>query len=237
MYVIRTLSVFIVAGCAATAERPEIGVFMGYPVAAPFDVQNLPYFNNSFDCGPDHPGQLCGTFESAGRRPMLGVSVFVPLTGRIAFRISALYQRISLGTEFVTPYALPGAVSTYTIESVANRWELPLSARWRFTKHFNAGVGGTVSTLTGAETLDTAVYLAAGGGYGTTVYRPQASSFRSAPGSGLSPRKLNTPAGLPGTTAWYGHSIGSQPGSHFVSDPFAATALLPIPADSEASMV
>jgi len=171
MYVIRTLSVFIVAGCAATAERPEIGVFMGYPVAAPFDVQNLPYFNNSFDCGPDHPGQLCGTFESAGRRPMLGVSVFVPLTGRIAFRISALYQRISLGTEFVTPYALPGAVSTYTIESVANRWELPLSARWRFTKHFNAGVGGTVSTLTGAETLDTAVYLAAGGGYGTTVYR------------------------------------------------------------------
>lgn len=171
---IRTLSIFIAAVCAAAAQRPEIGVFVGYPANAPFEVQNLPYFNNSFSCGSDHPGQLCGEFGSAGRRPMLGLSVLIPVTGRIALRVSPLYERVSLGMESVEPWALPGVFSFDAFESTANRWELPLSARWRFAKHFNAGIGATVSTETGAETRDTAVYPEGlgtpGGGYRTIVF-------------------------------------------------------------------
>lgn len=124
-----------------------------YPITAPLTLRNIPYFNNSFDCGVNHPGQACGVFQSAGRRPMLGVSVFVPLTRRIALRASPLYQRVSWSDYAVL--ALPSALDTETFVTRANRWEVPVSARWRFTKHINAGVGGTLSTLTGGGVLAT----------------------------------------------------------------------------------
>jgi len=149
----------------------------------------MPYFNNSYDCGPGHPGQACGSFESAGRRPLLGLSVFIPLTGRLALRVSPLYQRISMGTENVTPFAPPGGVGIDTFVTAANRWELPLSVRWRFTNHINVGLGGTVSTLTGDGTQETSITPAPalGGGYGTsyttTVYHYDILSHRTIGGA------------------------------------------------------
>src|ERR1700722_20801409 len=98
------LAVFAIASYSAAAERPEIGVLVGYPITPTFIVQDMPYFNNSYSCGTGYPAQMCGLFESAGRRPLLGISVFVPLTSRIALRASPLYQRIDMSSESVTPF-------------------------------------------------------------------------------------------------------------------------------------
>jgi hypothetical protein len=139
-------------------------VFAQYPITAPFTLENIPYYNNSFDCG----GQTCGTWESAGRRPMLGVSVFVPWPRRIALRASPLYQRLSWSDYYIVP-GPSGALYTETDVTTANRWDIPVSARWRFTEHINAGVGGTLSTLTGDATLDTYAYYDYSNSYSGTA--------------------------------------------------------------------
>src|SRR5580658_6782923 len=152
MRTLGTLFVFVFISYRAAAERPEIGILVGYPTTPTFSVQDVPYFNNSYSCGSGYPGQACGLFESAGRRPLLGISVFVPLTRRIALRASPVYQRLSMGGEMVTPLAPPAGFETDSFVTTANRWELPLSLRWRFRSHVNAGLGGTVSTVTGGGT-------------------------------------------------------------------------------------
>jgi hypothetical protein len=175
MRTIGILLVFAFTGYRASAQRPEVGIFVGYPITPTFIVQDMPYFNNSYSCGPGYAGQMCGLFESAGRRPLLGISVFVPLTGRIALRASPAYQRISMSSEMVTPLASPAGFETDSFVTTADRWELPLSVRWRFTSHVNAGLGGTVSTVTGGGTQQTIMLPAGALGYGsgstTYIYR------------------------------------------------------------------
>ena len=147
---------------------PEIGVFAGYPITASFIVSDD--FTMSYSCGGAYSGNTCGTFESIGRRPLLGISVFVPVGSRLALRVTPIYQRISMGSETVVPFAPPAGPGTYSFATAANRWELPVSLRWRFTKHINAGLGATLSTLTGEGTRETIVEPAPapGGGFGNT---------------------------------------------------------------------
>ena len=168
MCTIGILFVFVFASYRAAAERPEIGILIEYPITPTFIVQDMPYFNNPYSCGPGYPGQMWGLFESAGRRPLIGISVFVPLTRRIALRASPLYRRIDIGSETVTPLAPPAGFATDLVVTTANRWELPLSVRWRFTSHVNAGLGGTVSTVTGGGTQETIILPAGAAGYGSS---------------------------------------------------------------------
>ncbi|MFN3326524.1 MAG: hypothetical protein ACK5AZ_23760 [Bryobacteraceae bacterium] len=88
------------------------------------------------------------------RRPMLGISALVTITGRLALRTSPHYQRIGHDGYSITPAGTsPNLFGTSTVVTLANRWKLPVSAAWRFAKHLNAGIGGTWSSVTGESTV------------------------------------------------------------------------------------
>jgi hypothetical protein len=156
--------IFAICAAGRAAERPEIGVRLAFPTTATVTVEDLPYANNQFACGPDHPGQICGTFESAARRPMFGLSILFPVTDVIAVRVSPLYQRFRADTQWNIPYAPGGGVrfgetfvGTDRMVTTAHRWELPVSAVWKVTRHIHAGIGATVSTMAKERTVFTIV--------------------------------------------------------------------------------
>jgi hypothetical protein len=172
---------FAFMGVAPAAEPPQIGPRIGYSTA-PVPGETIPYFNNEFSCGPSHPGAVCGTFGSAGRRPMLGISVVVPVSGALVLRTNPLYQRLSFDSYNITPSGVPDQLWTSTFVTTADRWEWPVSVAWNAGTHIRAGAGGTVSTITGANSviIDNRPTFAGGG---TTRYEMNTLSRRTIMGT------------------------------------------------------
>ena len=169
--------VFAICAAGGAAERPEIGVRLAFPTTPTFKVEDRPYANDQFACGPDHPGQICGSFESAARRPMFGLSILFSLGDQIALRISPLYQRFSADTEWKIPYASAGVggphahtfVGINRMVTTARRWELPVSAVWKVTRHIHAGIGGTVSIMANERTIMTILEPTSASGFGDRI--------------------------------------------------------------------
>jgi hypothetical protein len=162
-----------VVTAALQAQRPEIGVRVGWPVISPYTVHDFEDSNRACQ-GQPH----CGESESAGRTATLGLSVRMSLGGRIALRAMPSWQRIKFD------YTALDRSSSYAQTTTADRWELPVITEWNIAGHVRPGLGAVVSMVSGEQSfsrLDVAPGFGTAEGY-TNLFRVEALSRRTVAG-------------------------------------------------------
>ena len=99
---------------------------------------------------------ITGFYQSITHHPYFGLSVSMPLTGKLGLRFDPVYQRIGYDmSAYGGVFSSTGQFAAVSSKqaTMANRWQWPVLLEWRFAKHVGAGTGPSFSTLTSHRIL------------------------------------------------------------------------------------